>query len=162
MDDELLRTLMCEIENILNSRPISLADMSSTNQLEALTPSSLLTQKYRVVLPFSGRFAALDVYARQRWRQMQHLSNVFWSRWRREIVLAAQERRKWQRTTPNFETNDVVLIMDADHPYPVDAGAGRRHTPKQRRPSQEGHRTDRQGDGAGETGPPPRLGSSEA
>ena len=51
--DELLRTLMCEVEDILNSPPIPVADMSPTNKLEPLTPSSLPTQKCRtVVVPF--------------------------------------------------------------------------------------------------------------
>ncbi|XP_043247468.1 uncharacterized protein LOC122394566 [Amphibalanus amphitrite] len=116
LDDELLRTLMCEVEDILNSRPISIADMSPTNQLEALSPSSLLTQKCRVVLPFPGRFATADVYARQRWRRVQHLANVFWNRWRKEVVLAAQERRKWTKMTENVEVGDVVLVMDDERP----------------------------------------------
>ena len=116
LDDELLRTLMCEAEDIINSRPISVADMSPTNQLEPLSPSFLLTQKCRVVLPFPGRFTAPDVYARQRWRRVQHLSNDFWSRWRREIVSAAQERRKWKVPEPNFRQGDVVLMVDPDLP----------------------------------------------
>ena len=106
LDDELLRTMMCEVEDIINSRPISVVDMSPTNQLEPLRPSSLLSQKCRVVLPFPGRFAAPDVYARQRWRRVQHLSDAFWSRWRREVVLAAQDRTASGQT--RSRTSDLV------------------------------------------------------
>ncbi|XP_043191823.1 uncharacterized protein LOC122365016 [Amphibalanus amphitrite] len=61
-------------------------------------------------------FATADVYARQRWRRVQHLANVFWNRWRKEVVLAAQERRKWTKTTENVEVGDVVLVMDDERP----------------------------------------------
>ena len=116
LDDELLRTLMCEAEEIINSRPISTSDMTNTNTLEPLTPSFLLTQKNRVVLPFPGRFASPDVFARRRWRRIQFLANMFWSRWRREVISALQERRKWTRAEPNVEVDDVVLMVEDDRP----------------------------------------------
>ncbi|XP_043229908.1 uncharacterized protein LOC122385596 [Amphibalanus amphitrite] len=116
LDDELLRTMMCEVEDIVNSRPISVVDMSDTNKLEPLSPSLLLTQKSRIVLPFPGRFSSPDLYARQRWRRIQHLANDFWARWRREIVYAAQERRKWTRAVQNIEVDDIVLVVDDERP----------------------------------------------
>ena len=116
LDDELLITMMCEVEDIINSRPISVVDMSHTNEPEPLTPTFLLTQKSRVVLPFPGTFATPNIYARQRWRRVQHLANVFWDRWRKEIVYAAQERRKWEKRAPNVEVDDIVLVMDDERP----------------------------------------------
>lgn len=116
LDDELLRTLMCEVEEIINSRPISVCDMTHTNLLEPLTPNLLLTQKCRVVLPFPGRFARQDLYGRRRWRRTQYLSNMFWTRWQKEIVSALQERRKWTKEEPNFEVHDIVLVTEDDRP----------------------------------------------
>ena len=116
LDDELLRSMMCEVENIVNSRPISVVDMSDTNKLEPLSPSLLLTQKSSIVLPFPGRFSSPDLYARQRWRRIQHLANDFWTRWRREIVYAAQERRKWTKVVQNIEVDDIVLVVDDERP----------------------------------------------
>ena len=95
---------------------IKLCGVSQTNELEPLSPSVLLTQKSSVVLPFPGRFTSADVYARQRWRRIQHLANAFWSRWRKEIVCTAQERRKWTRTATNVEVGDVVLVVDDERP----------------------------------------------
>ena len=73
LDDEALRTLMTEAENVINSRPAS---------PEPITPNHLLTLKSQVVLPPPGSFQQLDLYSRKRWRRVQYLANQFWIRWR--------------------------------------------------------------------------------
>ena len=86
LDDESLRTLMCEVEAINNSRPLTvdlLADPSSPN---LLTPNDLLTLKTKVVLPPSRVFPSADKFCRKRWRCVQKLANEFWSRCRKEYL----------------------------------------------------------------------------
>ncbi|KAK3750705.1 hypothetical protein QZH41_005748 [Actinostola sp. cb2023] len=43
LDDESLRTLMCETESVVNSRPLSVENLNSPNGPEPLTPNHLLT-----------------------------------------------------------------------------------------------------------------------
>ncbi len=67
--------------------------------------------KSNVFIPPPGEFQH-DVYARQRWRRIQHLANVFWSRWKKEYLVLLQERQKWNTSTRNFQMNDIVLLKD--------------------------------------------------
>ena len=116
LDDELLRTLMTEAESIVNSRPLSYCSMTNTNTVEPITPNQLLTLKTKVVLPLPGRFCEADLYARQRWRRVQHLASLFWTRWRREVLPNLQERKKWTDRERNLEEGDVVVVTDNSAP----------------------------------------------
>lgn len=53
LNDEALRTLMCEAEAIVNSRPIAAAGTNSP-EIELLTPNHLLTMKSRVLMAPPG------------------------------------------------------------------------------------------------------------
>ena len=59
-----------------------------------------------------GVFTSADMYCRKHWRRVQHLSNEFWSRWRKEVLLTLQNRQKWNNKTRNCEIGDIVLVKD--------------------------------------------------
>ena len=115
LDDELLRTLLCEVEAIVNSRPLTSFNMSP-DEPHPLSPMNLLTQKCSVVLSPPGAFQRGDIYCRRRWRRVQYLADRFWRRWRRDFLPSLQERRKWTAEHANMEQNDVVLIVEDDAP----------------------------------------------
>ena len=92
LDDEALRTLMTEAENVINSRPLTVENLSDHESPEPLTPNHLLTSKTEVVLPPPGCFERLDFYSRKRWRHVQFLANQFWIRWRSEYSSQFQQR----------------------------------------------------------------------
>ena len=77
LDDEALRTLMSEVEAIINSRPLSVDNLNDPKKPSLLTPNHLLTMKTKVVLPPPGSFQSADLYCRKRWRRVQHLANEF-------------------------------------------------------------------------------------
>ncbi|XP_029696919.1 uncharacterized protein [Takifugu rubripes] len=114
LDDEGLVTVMCEVESILNSRPLTTVS-SDPNDLEPLTPNHLMQLKVQPLLP-PGIFKQEDVYARRRWRQIQYIADLFWTRWLQEYVPLMQERSKWSRIRLNFSMGDVVVIADAAAP----------------------------------------------
>ena len=89
LDDESFRTLMAEVECIINSRSLT-TPSSDPGDLDPLTPNHILTMKSKVILPPPGNFQKEDVYLRKRWKRFQYLANVFWSRWRREYVQCLQ------------------------------------------------------------------------
>ena len=97
LDDESLRTLMCEVESIVNSQPLTVNQLADPDSPAPLTPNHLLTMKSKVLLAPPGTFEPADIYACRRWRRVQHLANEFWSRWRKEFLLSLQERQKWSR-----------------------------------------------------------------
>ena len=114
LDDEILTTVMCEVEAILNSRPLTTVS-DNPNGLEPLTPNHLLLSKVQPLLS-PGTFKQEDTYVRRRWRQVQYISDLFWSRWLKEYLPLLQERQKWSRVRRNFMQGDIVLIADVNAP----------------------------------------------
>lgn len=114
LDDDGLHTVLCEVESILNDRPITkLSD--DPNDLEALTPNHILLMKGKPVLP-PGLFVKEDLYAKRRWRQVQYIAGLFWKRWVQEYLPLLQERQKWSQPKRNFEPGDIVVIVDSTAP----------------------------------------------
>ena len=77
MNDEALRTFMCQAEAVVNSRPLTAEVTTSSDTAEPLTPNHFLTLKTKVVLPPPGKFTFTDLYSRKWWRRVQHLTNEF-------------------------------------------------------------------------------------
>lgn len=116
LDDESLRTFMCEAESIINSRPLTVDQLTDPDSPEPLTPNHLLTMKSKILLPPPGNFQPADAYVRKRWRRVQYLTNEFWSRWRKEFLLSLQERQKWTRPRRNLHVDDIVIVKDVNTP----------------------------------------------
>ena len=111
LNDESLRTLMTKVECIVNSRPLTFPSGDATD-LQPLTPNHILTMKSKVVMPPPGDFQKDDVYLRKRWRRVQYMANIFWTRWKREYLQTLQARTKWNQPKRNIEIGDIVLIKD--------------------------------------------------
>ena len=107
---------MCEAEAVVNSRPLTAEGTTSSDTAEPLTPKHFLTVKTKVVLPPPGKFTSSDLYSRKWWRQVQHLTNEFWSRWKKEFLLSLQTRQKWTQPRKNLQVNDIVIVKDDDIP----------------------------------------------
>lgn len=114
LDDEGLETLMCEVEAIVNGRPLTNVS-EDPNDMEALTPNHLLLLRHGPTLP-PDSFRREDTYSRRRWRQAQYLADVFWRRWVKEYLPRLQERQKWLQPQRNFEVGDIVLVVDESTP----------------------------------------------
>ena len=113
---ESLRTFMCEAISIINSRPLTVDQLTDPDSPEPLTPNHLLTMKSKILLAPPGNFQPADAYVRKRWRRVQYLTNEFWSRWRKEFLLSLQERQKWTRPRRNLNVNDIVIVKDVNTP----------------------------------------------
>ena len=110
VSDESLRTMMTEVQSILNSRPLTPVS-SDPKDLEPITPNHLLLLRSNANFP-SGIFSKEDMYTRRRWRQVQYLSNVFWKHWLKEYLPTLQERKKWLKPRRCLSVGDLVLIVD--------------------------------------------------
>ena len=75
LTEESLVTLMCEVEAILNSRPLTKIS-DDPSDLQALTPNHLLLLRAGPSFP-PGMFLREDQYTNKRWKQVQYLSDVF-------------------------------------------------------------------------------------
>ncbi|XP_038071855.1 uncharacterized protein LOC119740577 [Patiria miniata] len=115
-DEEQLRTLMCEVEYTINSRPLTHAS-DDPKDLNAITPNDLLLLRpSSLYVAPPGVFSEKDQYAKRRWRQMQYLADLFWKRWSREYLMDLQRRQKWLYPQRNLHPGDVVLVADNQAP----------------------------------------------
>ena len=107
-DEEGPTTLMCEVEKILISRPITVVSEDSRD-LEPLTLNHLLLLKSDTMMP-PGVFQKEDLLSRRRWGQIQYPSDIFWKRWAREYLPLPQNRQKWLYPRRNHAVGDIVLV----------------------------------------------------
>ena len=113
LTDEVLSTIFCEIENIVNGRPLTKLS-GDPEDLRPLTPNHLLLMRQGPSLP-PGKFNVNDMY-RRRWRHAQHIAEQFWRRWTRLYLPELQRRVKWVNATRNLSVGDLVMIADENMP----------------------------------------------
>ena len=110
--EESLSTLMCEIESLINDRPLTSVS-SDVRDEEPLTPNHLLVLRSGDTASL-GVFVPQDRYVKQRWRQVQYLSDVFWKRFLREYLPELQRRQKWLIPRRNIKVGDIILLMESN------------------------------------------------
>ncbi|XP_069990659.1 uncharacterized protein [Penaeus vannamei] len=109
LTDDSLHTLFCEVEAIINSRPLTRVT-DDPDCLQPLTPSMLLNLKGPPgpVMNTDNK----DLYARRRWKQVQYLADLFWKRWSKEYLSLLQECQKWNIKRHDVKKGDIVLALD--------------------------------------------------
>ncbi|XP_045169607.2 uncharacterized protein LOC123532268 [Mercenaria mercenaria] len=116
LDDESLRTFLCEASAIVNSRPLTVDSLNDPLSPTPLTPNHLLTKKSKVILPPPANFQRVDLYSRKRWRRVQYLVDQFWVRWKSKFLQNLQTRNKWHFRKRNVQIGDIVLLKDDNLP----------------------------------------------
>ena len=110
LDDDGLITVFCEVEAVVNSRPLTEVSLEIGEDLP-LTPNHLLRLNPKVALsPMIT--SAKDCYARNRYKVVQFVADEFWRRWLEEYPATIMTRTKWKREKENLRLGDVVLIVD--------------------------------------------------
>jgi len=110
VSDEVLSTAMVEVENLINSRPLTHVSVDATDP-EPLTPNLFLLGHANVARPFD-RQDTPELDPRRKFQHSQLLASHFWRRWMKEYVPSLTERRKWLKDRKNLQEGDVVLIAD--------------------------------------------------
>ena len=114
LTDDDLSTILAEVENIVNSRPLT--DLSlEPGEATPLTPNHLLRLN-SAVTPAPIKVDDSDCYSRQRFRLVQYVADEFWKRWIIEYPRTIMNRSKWKTKRRNFLPGDIVLIQDVTYP----------------------------------------------
>ncbi|KAJ0004820.1 hypothetical protein NQD34_011034 [Periophthalmus magnuspinnatus] len=116
LDSASLRTFLYEVMAVVNSRPLTVENLNDPTSVEPLTPNHILMMKSNIILPPPGEFVSQDLYLRKRWRQVQFLTNEFWTRWKKEYLLNLQQRQIWQKDKRNTKVNDIVILQEDNSP----------------------------------------------
>lgn len=112
--DETLNTLLAEVENLVNSRPLTHVSVEP-GSTETLTPNHFLIGSSSNS-PHLGAFNDSDFYLRKQWRISQRLADLYWKRWVREILPDMLPRQKWNQEARPLQVGDLVFIIDPDGP----------------------------------------------
>ena len=108
--EEVLHTLMCQIEHSVNSRPLTHVSVDPSDS-ESLTPNHFLigTSSGEVKL---GCHDKPELCTKKQWRTAEAFTNAFWRRWLREYLPTLLARSKWQTEKCPLKEGDIVLIVD--------------------------------------------------
>lgn len=110
-----LKTLLCKIEAVMNSRPLS-ALTDDPNDLNALTPGHFLVGEALVLPPPFEHVNEGDLEGRRLWREREKMFKDFWARWHDEVLTSMLERKKWRRERENVKVGQLVTIKDENLP----------------------------------------------
>ena len=108
--DESLQTFLCEVESVLNGRPLtSISD--DISDFEPLTPNHLLIGEASPNQS-PGNFGEHKVSLRRKWRPVQAATEMFRRRWVRHYLPILTIRQKWNSKSRNFKAGDLVIVME--------------------------------------------------
>ncbi|XP_064120644.1 uncharacterized protein LOC135225243 [Macrobrachium nipponense] len=96
-----------KVEATVNSRPLTIVTSDSRDPAP-LTPNKLLNMGESP----AGCDVATGSYSKQRWKQVQHMAEQFWARWKREYLSGLQQRQKWFKERRNVRVGDIVLMVN--------------------------------------------------
>ena len=103
-------TVLCQVEAMLNSRPLLPIDSHSTEGVTALTAGHFLIGRPLTSYPET----AIDVEPNllKTWNKCQGLAQSFWTRWATEYLRSLHVRSKWQYPEDNLLPGDIVVLRE--------------------------------------------------
>lgn len=113
--EEVLHTLLTEVEHTVNSRPLTHLSADPTDE-EALTPNHfLIGRSCGTAVMTEGDDQ--DLIGKANWKTAQRMADHFWSRWLREYLPSLMPRRLGkQQKRRDFQPGDIVIIADSSLP----------------------------------------------
>ncbi|XP_055589561.1 uncharacterized protein LOC129741797 [Uranotaenia lowii] len=112
--DEILRNALIEIENILNSRPLTYVPVDDEAS-PALTPNSFLQSSSSGCKPLILNDDT-GMAVRKAWMTSQIIANSFWKRFVAEYLPEITRRTKWITSTDPLKIGDIVVVADPNSP----------------------------------------------
>lgn len=109
---EQMRTLLAQIEAVVNSRPLTPTSDTQTNYL---SPSHFLIGRPTTMVP-EGNLTNININRLDYWQHVQSMYQGFWKRWSQEYLTSLQQRPKWAKVNPNLEVNDLVIVKEDNIP----------------------------------------------
>jgi hypothetical protein len=102
--------LLAEIEACLNSRPLC------TLSNDPLNPACLSPEYFLIAEPLTQLLSVdstnVNCNRFSGWQTYQQKLQHFWQRWSYDYLQELKQRQRWQRTFPNLQLGDVVLLRE--------------------------------------------------
>lgn len=109
-DDETLETILCEVEAMINCRPLTYIPLDSADQ-ESLTPNHFLlgSSNGSKMMPMEPLKFIGNL--RSSWKLAQSITDSFWTRWIKEYIPIITRRSKWFENVKDLEVGDLVMVI---------------------------------------------------
>lgn len=110
-----MHTVLCQIEAVLNSRPLCVLSSDSADPLP-LTPAHFLIGGPLTALPDIS-LTEFNTDRLNRWQWVQQCIQHFWKRWSREYLHEIQQAHKWFHDRgPPISEGMIVMVRDDNLP----------------------------------------------
>ena len=106
-----LQTVLLEVANICNERPIGVTKPREDGSYALITPNQLLLGRSLNVLPDDTNLTE-NLPMCSRYRLVNHVTTSFWKRWSNEVSPGLVHRQKWHQKSRNLRVGDVVMICE--------------------------------------------------
>lgn len=108
--DEMFRSLLMEVLNVVNSRPLTFIPLDHVND-EALTPNHFIFGNSNGQKP-PGDFESDGPILWSEWREIQRLTDCFWRRFVEEYIPTITRKTQWFLPVRQLDIGDIVLVVD--------------------------------------------------
>lgn len=112
---EQLNTILCQIEAVLNSRPLLAVTVDDVNDFSYLSPSHFLVGTSLTSFP-EGDTVNMPDNKLKFWALCNKIKSQFWNIWHKYYLNALQNRTKWRDGHPNVKVGDLVIMREPNCP----------------------------------------------
>ncbi|XP_015375924.1 PREDICTED: uncharacterized protein LOC107170345 [Diuraphis noxia] len=103
-------TVLCRIESVLNSRPLT-PSSNDPNDLECLLPGHFIISRPLCAVP-EVEVPTSSVSLRNRWKLLHQVFQAFWRRWSNEYLHTLQTKGRWLVGEENIKLGELVIIRE--------------------------------------------------
>lgn len=107
-------TLLCQIEGVVNSRPMC-AISNDPNDAQPITLAHFLLMVPMQMAPDDDLTDVKSNYL-SRWHTVQNIFQQFWKQWKNEYLNQLQVRNEWCTEKADINVNDLVMLKDESLP----------------------------------------------
>ena len=104
-----LDTLLCEVANIINNRPLAVQTWSEA-EFHAITPNDLLLGRVQGAAQEPGEDTD-EVDVKSILTRREELLRRWWNEWYQKVFPTLLPRKKWHTSLRNVRVGDVVLVL---------------------------------------------------
>ncbi|XP_028168577.1 uncharacterized protein LOC114358739 isoform X3 [Ostrinia furnacalis] len=107
---EELATCLCQIEAVLNSRPLTPLS-TDPSDFSALTPSHFLIGRPLTSVP-CPQIPEKNISCFDRFKRIEYIRQHFWQRFSHEYISLLQQKTKWSTSSGQLTEGMLVLLRD--------------------------------------------------
>ncbi|XP_068235508.1 uncharacterized protein [Palaemon carinicauda] len=107
-----MQTVLFEVADLLNSRPIGIKPGSDCELGSYLCPNDLILGQASSKVQADMKF--VDEKYKDRLEFMQRIVDCFWKKWQRDYFPTLIVRQKWHVDKRNVKPGDIVLVQDSN------------------------------------------------